>query len=466
MKFKIFVLFGFINTLSITAQVVTPTRTILHTLSKNEILYYGEYYTFQSAIKNGFSCVVHDTVAQKQTLIFNGKAIHTFDWVSRNIFEVDLSKENGYIFRFWESEKCFVNFRGQIEGPFEMATNSTWDIDSEKKIITPPKYNFFYKLGGSWYYYFEGKAQLLEMEEEDKEDTENSWPGYTSTGEKGKWYLSKVNSEEYSDKIRYDELVKVIVNNENVVYICNVNGNKHVVLNGVLSEPFDDVYSYGIELNGKNYLYSYVKNKKRFININGKLLEIDCDEFPYGDILKNGSYYFTYSKKNKHFVNINGKVFGPYSGLNYGIQLFENGKFSFVFLKDDLYYINNNGIISKGFPYIFNLETKPDGFFKYFFSMEDGWVYENINGQIKKTQDRKIGDGLGSFLPSIVKYKIQSKNKAHSLSTDISYDYVVVDGKSYGRAPAIKAWYEEAKNSFNWTAWEGKELVIYELKLD
>jgi hypothetical protein len=33
--------------------------------------------------------------------------------------------------------------------------------------------------------------------------------------------------------------------------------------------------------------------------------------------------------------------------------------------------------------------------------MEDGWVYENINGQIKKTQDRKIGDGLVSFLPSI-----------------------------------------------------------------
>jgi hypothetical protein len=466
MKFSVFFLSFFISSLSLISQVGVPTRTVLHTLSKNEVLYSDEYYTFQSANKNGYSCVINDTIRSKETLIFNGKIIHSFDYVWRNIFEIDLSKENGYVFKYWESEKCFVNFRDQIMGPFEEATNEIYEIYSTENYKIPTNYNFFYKLGGSWYSFYEGKAQMLEIDKNDKDDIENAWPTYGSTGDKGKWYLSSIDGEDYTDKIRYDELVRVTKNNVIVAYICVINGNKYVVLNGVLSEPLDNVSEYSIQLNGRNYMYSYIKNKKKYLNVNGKSLEIDCDDNPYGEILSNGTYYFSYTKKNKQFVNINGKVFGPYNGMNYSTQLHENGKFAFIFEKDNLFYLNNNGSISKGYPYIFDLETQPDGFFKYNFSMEDGWVYENANGQIKKTQDRKIGYGKGAFLPSIDKYVIQSKNKSHTLSIDLAYDYVVIDGKSYGKAPAIKAWYDETKNCFIWNSWEGKELVIYEFKLD
>jgi hypothetical protein len=455
---------------SVFAQVGSPSRTVLHTLGKNEILYYDEYYTFQSTTKNGFSCVIEDTISHKQTLIFNSKIIHTFHWLGRDIFEIDLSKENGYIFRYWESDKAFVNFRGKVEGPFESVTNELYDLDNPKKGMwkIPEKNNFFYKLGGDWYSYYEGKAQMLVADEKNIDDTDK-WNGWSTIGEGTKKYLSSVGNSSYKrDNILFDELIVATRNNQNVAYVCLINGSKHVVINGKISEPYDKDCYISHNLNGNNYMYNYSKNGKKFININGKSITVDCDDSdtPSGSISINGGYYYKYSKNEKNYLNVNGKTFGPYDYIDWSIDLFENGKFSFVYRKDDLYYVNNNGIISKGFLYVYDLETKADGYIKYLFSMEDGWVYENLNGQVKRTQDRKVGYGKGTFLPSIEKYKIQSKNKSHTLSVDMSYDYVVIDGRSYGKAPAIKAWYDETKNSFVWNAWEGKELVIYEMKLD
>jgi hypothetical protein len=444
---------------TIFGQVDGVKKTVLHTLGKNEILNYHEYSVYQSSGKNNYSFVVSDTSTQKETFVFNGKIIHS-DYIGNNIQEIDLSKENGYIFKFYENEQSFVNVRGKVEGPFEEVQCSVYDVDGSYKI--PENYDFFYKLGGIWYSYFEGNAQMLAKDEEKKDEVE--WVSLkTSTGENGKWYLSGISGNAYKDNVRYDELVSVVKNTVYIVYVCVNNGQKYVVMNGVLSEAFDRGDYINIDLIGKNYMYNYSKNGKKYVNINGKSIAIDCDDYHYGNILSNGVYYYSYSKNDNTYANINGKIFGPYQDIN-EIQMYSTGKYAFVFAKDGLYYVNNNGVISKGYPSAFGLNYESDGSLNYFYSMEDGWLYQSVNGQVKK-QEPKIGDVVGEFVPSFEKYIIYSKNKTHTLTVDIAYDYVVIDGKSYGKSPAIRAWYDETKNSFVWSALEGKELVVYEYKL-
>jgi len=270
-------------------------------------------------------------------------------------------------------------------------------------------------------------------------------------------------------------------------------------MNDFMSEPFDNSGRNFIELAGDKYIYSMVKNGKPYVNANGRQIEVVGDEGAYPSIFKTGLFYFEYSNKGKQYlnlngkiygpydwirsqvlsngkfileypqedksyINVNGKVFGPYDGFS-NYQILDNGKFYFVYSQGDLYYFNNNDVVSKGYKLINDITYKPDGTYKFTFSGIDGWVYENINGQIQKTQDRKFGFGKGYFEPSFEKYEIRSKANMNTMFLDIAYDYVVIDGRSYGKAPAIKAWYDEAKNSFVWNAWEGKELVLYEFPL-
>jgi hypothetical protein len=60
---------------------------------------------------------------------------------------------------------------------------------------------------------------------------------------------------------------------------------------------------------------------------------------------------------------------------------------------------------------------------------------------------------------------IYSENLEHTMISDYRYEYVVIDGESYGKSPAFQAWYDSDKKSFIWSAIEGKELVVYEFKL-
>lgn len=443
------------------SQVGIPKRTIVHTLGKNEILKYDEYYTYQYLNKVGYSCIVKDTLQDKEIFILNGKKVLTDDYIGNAIYNFDVTKESSFTYEFFENEKYFVNIGGKIEGPFEAVTYDSY----YPSFKTPEKYNFFYKLGDKWYAYYEGKVQVSEINEESTGDGCKSIGGFSSIGTSNGFVIEICNSE-YKSKMSFDKILNYDKNDNYFAWIGDKDGKRYFCLNNVISEPFDVEDEYNdLRLNGSNYSYTFMKNGKRFININGKNIEVDSDYYPYCSLYNNGTYYFSYSKKEKSFININGRIFGPYDDLSYSV-VHSNGKFAFVFAKEGLYFFNNNGIVSQGFPSISDLEFKADGKFKYLFSMNDGWVYENNNGLTKKVQDRKIGNSKGLFLPSFDRFDIFSKNKKHQLSNNLKYDYVVIDGRSYGKAPAIKAWYDEPKNSFVWNACEGKELVLYEFKLD
>ncbi len=69
------------------------------------------------------------------------------------------------------------------------------------------------------------------------------------------------------------------------------------------------------------------------------------------------------------------------------------------------------------------------------------------------------------FNNHIGKLSLQDKSKKHQFLCNYEYDYVMIDGKRYGKSVPVKAFYDEENNSFAWTCVEGQELVLYSYKL-
>ncbi|MDR0540624.1 MAG: hypothetical protein LBH19_00255 [Dysgonamonadaceae bacterium] len=62
--------------------------------------------------------------------------------------------------------------------------------------------------------------------------------------------------------------------------------------------------------------------------------------------------------------------------------------------------------------------------------------------------------------------ELYASGNERSFYSNYAFEYVVIDGKKAGKSPALRAWYDKEKNSFIWNSIEGKELVVYEYKLD
>lgn len=63
-------------------------------------------------------------------------------------------------------------------------------------------------------------------------------------------------------------------------------------------------------------------------------------------------------------------------------------------------------------------------------------------------------------------FTLQDKNKRHLFVANWKYDYVLIDGKKYGKHCPIDAFYDEDTNAFAWTTIEGNEIVLYTFDLN
>ena len=481
LSFLFFNLAAFLLTNVATAQSNTAKRDVLFKLKENEVIKYNEYYVEQLAEKDGFACIVRDTVLKKESFVFNGKVIFSEDEIGtkyskHTVLDLELSKKNGYIYKFTKDGQLFVNCRGTVEGPFDEVNNekyyTSFYCDFEQ---IPDNADFYYSLAGRWYAYKDGKTQFIKP----KNDRNDYYGGCSRSFQNGKWYFDEVSGLKYRNKTGFDSLVSYKRFGNNIGFIFMNNGKRYFSYNDQISNAFDNEGYNFIDLDDSKYMYSYQKNGKTFVNINGNIKELGENiRFSWSSsITESGSYYLEYSKgKNNYYVYVNGKKYGPYNDIAYHEgqgRNYSNGNFAFIGKKDGLFYANINGIESKGYPSIHCLDFRSDGTYKYLFSKEDGWVYSNENGRISRTNDRKIQDTYVSavfsqrlFDDSKGKYDIFSKNKKHNLYTDIKYDYVVIDGRGFGKAPAMKAWFDNSKNAFVWNAWENKELVVYEYTLN
>jgi hypothetical protein len=496
---KVFtIIISLFSSLVVFSQNSVPIRNVLYTLKKNEILNYNEYYVSHKLEKNRFAAVVTDTISKEEHFIFNGEVIFSnTDIGSRYgaksvIMDFDLTNPKGYCYKFKEGNKWMVNIGGKIEGPFEEVYNERFQITDENRYgaqkningcygddydKVPLKFDFCYRLGENWFSYTNGQIELIES------PSDINASGYGSSWSKvinNKFHYDKIGGIKISPPIVADSSIKDIDSRgEDVACIFVKNGKKYFYFNGTISEAFDNDSEWNyIQLTERGYIYTLRKEKKEFINFNGKLYNaFDGIEHYYPGrptIIKNNGVSYCYKNNKKLYFFIDGKTFGPYDEILYNsLIIHENGKFAFLYRNGKECFANINGQASEARNNMFSLSFFADGSYRYYFQKKDGWIYENNNSLISKTENRRTQQpwsgtevGRNLFDSSIDNYEIKSNNNKHILITDIKYDYVIVDGRSFGTAPAIKAWYDETKNSFIWNSWEGKELVIYELKLD
>jgi hypothetical protein len=72
-----------------------------------------------------------------------------------------------------------------------------------------------------------------------------------------------------------------------------------------------------------------------------------------------------------------------------------------------------------------------------------------------------IANGSLDFSSSFYTVDLRSEDGNHSFESNMEYNYVVVDGEMFGSAPALQAWYEKSNNSFQWTAIENNQFVLF-----
>lgn len=63
-------------------------------------------------------------------------------------------------------------------------------------------------------------------------------------------------------------------------------------------------------------------------------------------------------------------------------------------------------------------------------------------------------------------FTLQDKSKRHLFIANWKYDYVLIDGKKYGKHCPIDAFYDKDANAFAWTTIEGHEIVLYTFDLN
>jgi|GEM_PF-3983352 PEGA domain protein len=110
------------------------------------------------------------------------------------------------------------------------------------------------------------------------------------------------------------------------------------------------------------------------------------------------------------------------------------------------------------------------------FIFEKGKVMELSANQFFNYRTNRVeseNEDYGIFMQCVYSYPSYKKNlrvlydssEKHTLETCGLYNYVLIDNKEYGRESAIYVHYDKERNEFQWTALEGKELVMYRFRL-
>jgi hypothetical protein len=436
----------------------------------------NEYCVKQAFDKNYFACFTLDTVTHKYTFVFNNKRIFTTildveeygkshwdeeieglylpkhyddEFYSRSNFPyINSSEDNGYKFKYKKIEgndtNLYVNNKGVVEGPFEDVIFNiepaffrwgSWDKN----------YDYKYQLAGQWYgHSSNGKNKRININSSKSKDWAQS-----NDYENGK-LLVNIDRERRKNKTSpyisasYNEFpIDYLDIRENNNYICSYffDNKMHIIVNGNEVATYNDHFRIDnscLTDNGK-YAYTIGLNTGKHVIINGADVAVyeDAGSFPDLCLTENGKYVYSYCTytDNKTHININGNERGSYDNV-YNLQITEEGKYYFCYYTstEGMYYENNNGRIRESTERILNI-----------------W------GQTDECKNTKIGLHCIDIL---------SPDKSHSFYSAFRFEFVVIDGDSHGKAPALQAWYDKNKNAFIWNTIEGRELVVYEYKLD
>ena len=456
-----------IFTIIMFANGQNPKREVVFTLDTNEVIFEKEYYLLQSFNQHRFACMIQDTITKELTFVFNGRRIKKTDPFTHPNFiyssKINLAKENGFVIWYKEKNQWYINYNGVIDGGFEDIYLCDNSVYPRAKISTPEKnYDYLYKLSGKWNACKNGKNKKIDVIE-------------PYNVQENEWYVS-INGYTINPSDPYDYVWNsTLTESGSFAYTYKKDGLWFINVNGNIIGGYENVYNL-IYTNSEKIAYFFTENKKNYVNINGNIYG------PYEGIgyhslrlTDSGKYAYYYEANGKWHVNINGETSNGY-GLIYNLILTENEKYGYCYTVNNKAYVNINGIISSDdFDYLAYF-TLTEGEYAYWYREGIKW-YANINGNITrnniffyKTFDDVFFDydevARSWAAPYYDIKELNSSNDEHLFRSTYQYEFVIIDGRPYGKAPAIQVDYDEKENAFIWTAIEGNELVVYEYKLD
>jgi hypothetical protein len=383
----------------------------------------------------------------------------------------------------------YIHYNGTKEGPFD-------GICFPEKISAYADCEYLYLLAGKWYAHYSNSANKMTSLIRCYVDIKN-----------GKWYVN-INGR---DSKGYDDVRDLhFTESGKYFYSYYENGKKYVNINGAESSGYEFVNYLRFTENGK-YAYKYQENGKWYVNINGaKSRGYESATSLY--FTESGKYAYPYKENGKWYVNINGKESRGYDNVSWGLYFTESEKYAYKYKENGKWYVNINGKESRGYDDVhWSFHFTESGKYAYSYKENGKWhvnvngrdsvsydescelimlteddngniYYPNNEGKICKNDNGQETEYLSRMLWGFTRpaffgnrnydvgrppaLEIYSIGREHTLYSSYEYEYIVVDGKRFGNAPALYAWYDKAKNAFIWNAVEGKELVVYEYKLD
>lgn len=507
---------------SVDVAAQNPTRKVLCTLAPNEVIMYDEHLIQCKLDEYRFAFVVTDTLTQKSTLIFNGKRIPlpwsrvTESSMADFIGYIDPTLPDGYVIKERDRDGYYVNRGGKREGPYERIWWSK-DWDWRTKWNHPVSYH--YVLANK---VFENKGGRIRTSTITKvldygvvayngtvrKLNDQAWPdvkgrNYIYRTKDGHWYLNgkfitgkEIHGLYVND--RGDYAYTVYGEHANISQGKN-DSKPYVVKNGVrvtdgkefarcycLTESGELVYQTanklylpgvpeGIELQPNAHIFDFYYHDSShyafMFHGDGYYIKISgmTDRGPYypaRDLryLDNGRYAYVYGKtktSGEMYACIDGLELGPYSYIG-DVRINSAGKYLFCYRPAD----------SKS-EYDYTCIRTHDGDYGPFDA-----IYTDIkfseNGDysfrfIKNGVDYLNENGVVTTIPSTwgyIGYSISMDVNGHSFHSEYGFDYVVVDGQRFGKAPALECFYDDPKRVFRWYSIENQELAVYEYALD
>jgi hypothetical protein len=433
---------------------------ILYVNNNGDVIYRGykdknNYTTYLNYPNDNWQCIYYNKKSNDYAIRYKEKNAETWNldvfsngrWIKKT--NITLDRQD--ILCQWdlESRKIYYIYQTKIDGLNYM-------------IFNEKKYGHYNKIHS---YYVSPIIHYIKYEKNGKE--------YITVGNN-----TTKQSETYGS---YDKIDGIEEFGKYLIYSC-LNGNEKIIeINGKVIKKLDKdciIKDFIINKNGV-YGFYYSNTQGQYINVNGKDIQVfgdfihnpsrhgwyfsERESFKVGD---NGEYLYTIKENGDYYVNLNGQKFGPFGSI---INTYYHEKYGLYFWHQDPESYTVIKINGKLFEKVINLnwdkDTKNILSIAYNNNGERQTLYYEKRKEIKEVLEyQDYYQRVFDIAPSPT--EMISKDEEHSFVNSYKNEFVVIDGKKYGKAPAIYNYYDEKKNSFIWNSVEGRELVIYEYKLD
>jgi len=459
-----------------------PIRNIIYNLQENEVLSYNEALLKTNSNGKNFVLIIKDTVKKHESFIYNGKKIIEIKDTGNNylhLSQVNLCKINSFILEYSIGNKYFANFNGITFGPYEELNIMYCEEKDE--------YGIMYKLGSKYYLkatnekfgpFSESHYSVLIA---DQNIIYNNL--YRESHEEGALVTAVVSGKDYIEILdnKFISINGEIDNNtlkstDHIACLYFFSKNNFGYLK-LLNEKSEILPGWDIELkynalvvNNKiislfhekdNYLDCVLTEKDLFIIKNNQVLK--NNEIIHNNmhhiLAYNSKVDFLFETKN-HEVYYNNQLIhnDTNSVILSGIVSESENKLALLYSKNNEQFIKTQNSQLGPYENVENLKYDIYNNLTFSFNNDDKSFFYNSKLGISSDQCIKT-----DFY--YINYDMTLKFRNHFFESSYKYDYIVVDGESFGSSPCIESWIDEANSCFKWTALENKEYVLYSLHI-